>query len=292
MKERRLRPTSIRLGCASWRRSRGRHLGRLRLLGFGFLSKRNWDPASDSPRGNAPVPLDEDAGFLASRMCGRNPEDRVTAVSVVWMLEDLVAREGNAHQAPQLEPEPTVINVGEYQDGALTLLWSKVRDLASQHDKNALRSLVLQEIEATHEQLVRESRPRKLFDEFYQLLVDSESVMRPGSYQNRVVTLSSTRATSNNLNGLRRRIGALRTRLDGSQAARRGWNLRWEAQRKKQLDIFVSEVSQTMMVLNDLDDEEDRRAFIAVLKTEIDGHASNYTEGQLSVMKQAYEDIL
>ncbi|POM72172.1 Serine/threonine protein kinase, partial [Phytophthora palmivora] len=86
------------------------------------------------------------------------------------------------------------------------------------------------------------------------------------------------------------RIDAIWAAIDDTHATEER-KLRREKQRLKQQEAFVSEVSQTLIVLNELETDEAREAFVAFLKTEIDMHGSLYTANQLSVLKKAYADL-
>ncbi|KAL4164584.1 hypothetical protein KRP22_004449 [Phytophthora ramorum] len=65
---------------------------------------------------------------------------------------------------------------------------------------------------------------------------------------------------------------------------------RWEAQWGEQIEIFVSEASKTYLLLEELKSQEERSAFLASLKLEIE-HSSKYTPGQLGLLQKAYEQI-
>ncbi|KAL4129883.1 hypothetical protein PRIC2_005890 [Phytophthora ramorum] len=58
----------------------------------------------------------------------------------------------------------------------------------------------------------------------------------------------------------------------------------------KQIEIFVSEAEKSYLLLEELQSEEERAAFLIFLKEEM-GHPSKYTSGQLGVLQNAYQDI-
>ncbi|KAG6599730.1 Serine/threonine protein kinase [Phytophthora cinnamomi] len=57
------------------------------------------------------------------------------------------------------------------------------------------------------------------------------------------------------------------------------------------MQVFVSEISQTLTVLDELKTENERTAFVAFLKAEINFHGSAYSAAQMAVLKKAYADI-
>ncbi|OWY97620.1 Serine/threonine protein kinase [Phytophthora megakarya] len=61
--------------------------------------------------------------------------------------------------------------------------------------------------------------------------------------------------------------------------------------RQTQQDAFVSEVSQTLVLLEELDTDEARNAFVAFLEKEIDSHGSSYKPEQLNLLQKAYTDL-
>jgi serine/threonine protein kinase len=130
-------------------------------------------------------------------------------------------------------------------------------------------------------------------DQFHRLLVDIDSMLRPDSYENQIQRLSSTRATGFAIDAIRRRLDSLWSSIDGSELSSRDpQKQRWREERAKQLDLFVSEVGQTLLVLNELETEEDRMALLAILESEKDNPRSKYTPGQLLVIKKAYDDLV
>lgn len=252
--------------------------------------KSEWNPADDPESLYAPVPLAEHTRYIASRLCCLSPMNRVAAATVVQILENLAEREANATQTELDLVEKRAV---EYANGELIRLWNNLRSLlTAQLGDGPLRALVLEIVGAIDQQLERVYRPQKKLDAFYRFMLDIERAMQSGSTQNRILALSSTRAKGNNLSFLRHYTSVLWTLLDGPRAAEKVWNQRWEMQLKDQPDLFVSEVSHTILVLSNNYDSDDLSAFVAILKAEIDERASTYTEGQLSVIQQALDEIM
>ncbi|KAL4157080.1 hypothetical protein PRNP1_006106 [Phytophthora ramorum] len=108
--------------------------------------------------------------------------------------------------------------------------------------------------------------------------------------QARVLQLSATRTTSSSILAFRRRLRSLWASLGESVDVARERESRWEKQRSKQIEIFVSEAEKSYLLLEELQSEEERAAFLIFLKEEM-GHPSKYTSGQLGVLQNAYQDI-
>jgi serine/threonine protein kinase len=78
----------------------------------------------------------------------------------------------------------------------------------------------------------------------------------------------------------------------GSSTTDRDRKLRWEKLRSTQLETFVSEVSQTLLVLHELHTADDRRAFLAFLSAEIDNHEPVYSASQLTLLRKTRDDLV
>jgi serine/threonine protein kinase len=255
--------------------------------------KERWYPVDDARTHYAPGPLvGDDVVDLARHLCAHDPVQRVTASAAAQMLERLAAKERTRREeAKQPEPEP-LVRIGKFKNGELTRLWTEVRDLLSQSVDNDLQRRVFDEVQAMYKQLGQSTQPQKLLEQFHKLLVDVDSMVRLDSYRNRIQRLSATRATGYAMDGIRRRLDGIWAMFNGSQSETETHKQRWSDQQANQLELFVSEVKQTLLVLNELDTEEDRLLLVASLKMEIDVHGSRYTSGQLTVIQKAYNDLV
>jgi serine/threonine protein kinase len=103
--------------------------------------------------------------------------------------------------------------------------------------------------------------------------------------------LSATRATNNSLHAFHRHVRQLWGMVDESTHAASKREARWVKQRSQQIELFVSEESKRWLVLNELRSAEQRIAFLSFMKSEMDVRGTNYTPGQLEVMKKACSDI-
>jgi ankyrin repeat protein len=259
--------------------------------GLVMFRKLSWDPASDDDSPFAPGSFSSGVNILLARMCALDPTSRATASAIIPMLERLAAEEESSNAFAQPDPEP-LVGVEDYKDGELVLLMDKLRHFISQRDGDSLRQYAFDETQAIFEQLRVSSSSPKVLEHVYMLLIDFVAVTQPGFEQKRIYSLSSTRAKGDNMSTVQRRIDAMWGVLEGSRFDEEGHKLRWEEQRAKQLELYVSEVSQSLVLLNELDSEEDRATFMALLKSEIDAHTTDYTPGQLSVMQKAYVDLV
>jgi len=150
-----------------------------------------------------------------------------------------------------------------------------------------------EEIQAMFEHLGRTSQPWKVLDQFQRLLIDIDSMLQTDSYENQIQRLSSTRATGFAMDAIRRRLDAFWATIEESQPVSSESRKReWREQEAKQLNLFVSEVEQTLLVLNELETEEDHVALLALLESERSNPMSKYTPGQLSVINKAYDSLV
>jgi ankyrin repeat protein/serine/threonine protein kinase len=255
--------------------------------------KKDWDPAYGVHSYYTPGNLSDDVADLMAQMCARDPKRRVAAPGAAQMLERLAAKEHTKHQITTQQPEPEPqVDIDEYKHGELRRLWDKMQDLMVRHTADDLQRRAFDELQTIYERLGRTCQPWKLLEQFYKLLVDVDSMARPDSYQNQIQRLSSTRATGFAMDGVRRRLDAIWATIEGSQTNCESRDRQWHEQRAKQLNVFVSEVEQTLLVLNELKTEEDRLTLLAILKKELNDSTSNYTPDQRSVIKKAYDDLV
>lgn len=206
------------------------------------------------------------------------------------MLQDLAATEDADLLTSQPDPEP-LVDVEQFENGKVTKLWDEMHRLMVQPGISGLQRCAFQQLEAIHERLRGPKWPYRTLYQYQKLLDDFVAVMQPESYHNRVLRLSSTRATGSSMHLIQRRVEAMRVLLDGAPKSLHERKWLWEDQRSKQLELFVSEVSQSLLVMHELDGEEDRSAFLALLKSEISASGSAYTKAQLAVLEKAYNEV-
>jgi serine/threonine protein kinase len=256
-----------------------------------MLWKKYCDPALEMRTFHPNGPLVDDVIALVVHMCDRDPVQRVSAAVAAQMLERLSAKEHQAaSQQPESEPQTSI---DEYRGGELRRLWDDMHTRMSTVGADTIQRHVREEVQAMFEHLGQTSHLWEVVEQFHRLLVDIDSMLRTDSYENQIQRLSSTRAAGFAMDAMRRRLDALWTSIDGSHfSSRESQKQLWREERAKQLDLFVSEVEQTLLVLNELETEEDRVALLALLESEKDNPMSKYTPGQLSVIKKAYDDLV
>ncbi|KAG6599729.1 Serine/threonine protein kinase [Phytophthora cinnamomi] len=254
--------------------------------------KEEWDAVTHPDGYFAPVLLKyaADLCMLASKMCGNDPRTRVSAVVVVQMLERLAAQEAQDQQRPRPKPEPLVY-IHEYDNGELLCQWQKLRDVASHVGLDQPHVAVVRELEALYENLGKESRHPKVLEQFYKLVMDCFGAIDVGSLQNRILRLSATRAQGNNVAIAYRHIDAIWAAIGDARSTSKEQKLYREEKRSMQMQVFVSEISQTLTVLDELKTENERNTLVAILKAEINFHGSAYSAAQMAVLKKAYADI-
>jgi len=250
--------------------------------------KSHWVPIPGVFIYRAPALLADDVTDLLSNMCDLKPELRIAASVAAQMLGRWAAKEQEEHQqAAQQQPDPEPqVNIDEFKDGELRRLWDKIQDLMAQCAIDDFHRHAFDEVQAIHKRLGRASQPWKLLEQFHQLLIEVESMVSPNAYQSQIHRSSSTGFS---MVTIRRHLDIMWAEIEGPQIKNEGRTLQWREQRAKQLNVFVSEVEQTLLSLNELDTEEDRLALVAILKSEIDDRGSDYTPAQLSVIQKAYD---
>jgi serine/threonine protein kinase len=205
------------------------------------------------------------------------------------MLGRLATREAAEHHGLEPESEPQV-NVDEYKNGELALLWNKVQDQLSQPAVHDHHQDMIGAVEAIHERLQISSQPQKLAERYYELLNDIVGVLQPYSHQSQVQRLSSTLASECKMDDIQRRIDAISAMLDISAINNEPLKQRRSQQRSKQCELFVAQVSQTLQTLGETDDE-DLLILLAILETELDRSKADYTEDQLRVLRSTRDTV-
>jgi hypothetical protein len=155
-----------------------------------------------------------------------------------------------------------------------------------------LQRHALEEGLVIYEQLGRTTQPRRLLEQFQKLLLGIKVMAQSESYQDRTQRLSSSRATVLAMGSIRRRLDEMWATIEGSQVGHKTHGWQWRDQRAKQMDVFVSEVEQMLLTPYELEIEEDRVMFLALLESERSNLMSSYTSSQLSVINKAYDHLV
>ncbi|KAE9181087.1 hypothetical protein PF002_g27378 [Phytophthora fragariae] len=224
---------------------------------------------------------------LVWRMCCQDPDKRASLSSVVHELERLALSDNSHSFHPEHKPPAT------YDDcnyPARKEVWMDVQECIKNCD-NDLYRLTYTELEKVRECLEESSHPSTMFDRFHTLVRDFRTIITSSSERARVLQLSATRATNSSMTAFRRRLQSLRTALGDSDGAAKEREARWEQQRSKQIEIFVSEASKTYLLLEELKSPEEKVVFLASLKSEMENPLSKYTQSQLDLLMEAYDDI-
>lgn len=252
--------------------------------------KSNWTP--ESPTGNRqhePPGLGQDTRELVEQMCARDPGKRPSIATIVYKFEQLAdaALRSNSDQ-PDCE---ALYRLDDHLCGETVALWARVERAVSDSG-NVQHLYALEELTALHQRLQVSKHPRTLLARFHDLLLQFHStVMTMQSAERaRILQLSSTRATANSFRTFNRRIDEIWRILDESSETKSERAARRIHLRNQQIEFFVSEVTKTWMVLNELETEEERAGFLAFLEEEIEDHGSNYSDGQIAVMREAHRE--
>ncbi|KAH7460631.1 Kinase D-interacting substrate of 220 kDa [Phytophthora ramorum] len=227
-----------------------------------------------------------DARDIVWRMCCSDPAKRARLSCVVRELEGLALKESASHSQPEHDP-PSIFDDHNY--GEREYAWMCVQTYMK-HCDNELYHQAYDELQKARGCLLHSTHPSTVFDLFHSLVADFRRTITMSKEQARVLQLSATRTTSSSILAFRRRLRSLWASLGESVDVARERESRWEKQRSKQIEIFVSEAEKSYLLLEELQSEEERAAFLIFLKEEM-GHPSKYTSGQLGVLQNAYQDI-
>ncbi|GMF39643.1 unnamed protein product [Phytophthora fragariaefolia] len=249
-----------------------------------YFSKK-WDPRPGINEYYAPYCPSSDAARIVWQMCCQNPQKRSRVSSIVAELECLALKESSGCFQP--EQEPTFV-FQEYECGKLKEVWINLQTRVKTSD-NIEYCRIFDQLKNIYERVQVSTHPAILFDRFYEVLTDLHRLMKMSPDQARIMRLSSTRSPTSSLYAFQWRINSLLATLGIIEITKLGAGR--EKQRCEQTSLFVSGVSDTILLLNNLKSAEERTAFLRGLKAEIENHPMKYTPDQLETMKKTYEDI-
>lgn len=228
--------------------------------------------------------FDDNHWGLVSRMCHHSPSDRVSLPSVIFKLKEFVMASA---LEPESEPPQRVVS-----DAQMTSLWEEFTICMKECTDTLFQQLFIA-LEPVYAQVTQPTRPQLVRMQCYDLVDDIYSAASGNATKNRIHRLSCSRTQVANTTSFWRRLHTLRSVMNLTTAEEPSdtEEVKWEQQQKRQIDMFVSELSNTYLILNDLKDEEDRIGFLSFLRAEIDKQSANYSPGQLELMEKAYTDI-
>jgi ankyrin repeat protein/serine/threonine protein kinase len=257
---------------------------------------RNW--RSDDNRDTddfEPRWLDSKSLVLVRRMCCHDPGKRTSITSVVYELECLAAKEdaraqgGSGHSAT----DKTISTIDAFNNGQVMKRWREIEKFFDEHVNFSHLRQEFNDLRELYLRLQIDEHPKMLLLRFESLLVDFHTILKTlvSVEQVRVMQLSATRTTTHSIHAFHRRIEVIWRMLDDPTHTAHEREERWAQQRSHQIEFFVSEVSKTWLLLNNLESAEEHSAFLAFLKHEMETNGSSYSEGQLEVMRKAYDEI-
>lgn len=256
--------------------------------------KRRWELEKKSEPWHEPAELPDQVRDWVWRMCCQDPKKRAPLSAVVCQLETLVVSEDNRHATAELTTETAVSIVDNWINRSA--VWSDIKDRV-QPSTNTPRRRALDELKALIEALGQISDPvevRRLpsiLDQLHSILVDFSNMLAGSDVHAAILRLSSTLTSARSVHAFYRRIEGLWRMVDGSTHDAEERKARWCERREEQVEVFVSEVSETCLLLSDLELGEERAAFLAFLKLEMEHCASDYTAGQLCQIQRAYAGV-
>lgn len=241
----------------------------------------------------------EDEWQLISRMCASTPTARISMAFVVHTLEQLAyRRDSQAQHSREPDPDPLLdgdidlyIDLLESKD-PVSVLWGDICALLGQ-SPDQMFAPMFDSLHVVYSHVMQADPEVAVLMKFCRLLQDFHDLIQHNSTQSRIQRLSCTRANVSSLSSLRRRIRLIREMLETPSQEREvvdsDENL--DQQRVLQTTMFMSELSDSYLILNELESTQDRAAFLSFLRSEIDKHSANYSESQLAVMEKAFTNI-
>jgi serine/threonine protein kinase/ankyrin repeat protein len=228
-----------------------------------------------------------EARDLVWRMCCHDPKKRATLSSVVYELERLATEERSNNTSPE---HASACTFDDYNEGDLKSLWMEVE--AEMHNcDNEQHRQAFAMLQRVHARVQTSAHPPALLARFESLVLEFERTTKMTPEQARVLRLSATRATSNCFHAFQWQVQSLLSALGDATATTTESEAQWQQQRRAQIDLFVSGVSDTYLLLQDLKTREERAAFLRTLEAEMDSPVPKYTPGELRVMRKAYQDV-
>ncbi|KAG3235827.1 hypothetical protein PI124_g19151 [Phytophthora idaei] len=220
-------------------------------------------------------------------MCCHDPQKRLCLSSVRYELEQLSIKQNRNFSQPEKEPSSSF---DTYDGGSMEDLWLKVLSYLAKSDDTQYHREI-EKFKRIRELLRDSSRGHALFGHFYTLLIEFRQIIKMSPEQAQFMRLSSTRATSNSLYALHWGLNALMTSLGGAVDTPTEREEQWQQQRKELIDVFVSGVADTLLVLHNLKSTEEKLAFMRTLRTEMESATGTYTTYQLEAMEKAHAEI-
>ncbi|KAG3108155.1 hypothetical protein PI125_g12082 [Phytophthora idaei] len=217
-------------------------------------------------------------------MCCQDPSKRLSISSVRYELEQFSMKDNCNLSQPEQERS---CSFDEYDSGRMKGLWLKLLAHMKKWDHIQYHE-AFDELKKIRELLQDSTCDPTFFGRFHTLLIEFYQMIKMSPEQVQMMHLTSTRVTSNSLYAFEWRVNSLLASL--GKAAEPGEERRRQ-QRREQVDSFVSGLSDTFLLLKDLNSSEERSLFLRNLKTELEDPQGKYTADQREVMKKAYEEI-
>lgn len=257
-------------------------------------SKLMWKPETYDDRFREPAELVGECRRLVKQLCFQEPALRLTASACVRLIESIVTEEDDDSQTGAIQPQMANVNVVHYWQDELTKQWMAIQELLKEGAANDSYSIqsVVKGLEQIYDAIQISVQPPRAVQELCMLVKDSIGLIQNASQAALVVQLSSTRATTSNIHALRRRITALKSQFhihdDQHQEAQ---YLDEASHRVPATQMFVSEISKTWLILDELKTREERAALLSLLYAEIHQDSANYSVDQREIIEQAYDDL-
>ncbi|GMF38971.1 unnamed protein product [Phytophthora fragariaefolia] len=230
---------------------------------------------------------DDDARDLVWHMCTNDPYKRASLSSVVFKLERLAIQESSRLSQTKVGPA-NPFDDSEFEE--LKEAWVKLQTCMVDCD-NAEYSQAFADLKVIFDHMVTSSHYPTLFVRLHALATDLYRIVNMSSEQAQMMRLSSTRATTGSLYAFRWRVKSLLASLGVSANLARNTDVSLQQQQSKQIELFISGVADTFLVLQELTSVEERTVFLRTLSGELKSPLGKYTSYQRGVIKKAFDDI-
>jgi serine/threonine protein kinase len=239
-----------------------------------------------------PLICSDELWTLITRMCAYEADARIHISTVVHELAILARADNARDNAPGVDPEQ-LEDPESFFGGYWIRQWGNVLQLTHMDGGNCAISEAGQELEMLFGQIQRSRHPdpRSARRRFYHLIDDFHYAVTNGGFQQfRVFDAMELTSTPPTAHGFYRQIDAYWTDL-GLQSEEISMEIQARRSRRAivQHALIISEETNSWMLLPDLKSEDDRRAFLAYLHSEM--KVPDYTPEQLFLMRQACDAI-
>ncbi|KAG2895863.1 hypothetical protein PC119_g15408, partial [Phytophthora cactorum] len=225
-----------------------------------------------------------DERSLIKRMCAFNSANRLSVSTVAYTLELFAAREQAKLADPQSESCPD-------DEGDAGLIPEADLDYLENVIKSDLDRFLFNDFKALHERIEQSKYRGVLIQHFNAVFCEFEGALSSSTQDKSLNRLMSARVTILTAQSFYRRTGVLWEAINQPGNMPDDREMQWRHCCTQYFNAHVLELLKFCQFPSRqrrlLKTENDVLAFMGFLRAEIDGHASDYTADQLSIIEQA-----